>query len=337
MRVTSRALRGVKMGLPIGCESRLSSASGSSSPSFGEDRVRARDLQQRNRDALPVGDRRLLDRTPLRPRTQQPLRLARKAGLGRHAEAEVAEYRAHALGRHAQHDLGGADVRRLLDHLRDGEDAVRVGIVDGPAADGHDARPGVDRRVAGVTIPSSSAAAMVKGFIVEPGSKRSVTERLRVCAAGEVRAVVRVVVGHGSRARGSRRCGRRRSRARRPWRGAPATAALSSRCARNCRRSSIASVHFLAVARRVHALARPRRCCPLRSLDHLAAARRARQPRLLRELDAFLAVVVHAGEAHHVRHHLAGRVVAAVLALLEDARDAQRHHFGRAGRARSGA
>src|ERR1700674_205510 len=34
--------------------------------------------------------------------------------------------------------------------------------------------------VVGVTTPESSAAATVKGFIVEPGSKRSVTERLRV-------------------------------------------------------------------------------------------------------------------------------------------------------------
>ncbi len=35
--------------------------------------------------------------------------------------------------------------------------------------------------VSGFTMPASSAAAMVKGFIVEPGSKMSVTERLRVC------------------------------------------------------------------------------------------------------------------------------------------------------------
>jgi len=34
--------------------------------------------------------------------------------------------------------------------------------------------------VAGVTTCESSAAATVKGFSVEPGSKRSVTERLRV-------------------------------------------------------------------------------------------------------------------------------------------------------------
>src|SRR5437773_12514773 len=33
--------------------------------------------------------------------------------------------------------------------------------------------------VSGVTIPASRAAATVKGFIVEPGSKRSVTARLR--------------------------------------------------------------------------------------------------------------------------------------------------------------
>ena len=34
--------------------------------------------------------------------------------------------------------------------------------------------------VSGFTIPASRAAATVKGFIVEPGSKMSVTERLRV-------------------------------------------------------------------------------------------------------------------------------------------------------------
>src|SRR5689334_19822553 len=40
--------------------------------------------------------------------------------------------------------------------------------------------PPVGITVCGVTTPASSAAATVKGFIVEPGSKRSVTERLRV-------------------------------------------------------------------------------------------------------------------------------------------------------------
>ena len=34
--------------------------------------------------------------------------------------------------------------------------------------------------VPGLTTPESSAAATVNGFSVEPGSKRSVTERLRV-------------------------------------------------------------------------------------------------------------------------------------------------------------
>ena len=43
---------------------------------------------------------------------------------------------------------------------------------------------------------------------------------------------------------------------------------------------------------------------------------------LERELDALLADVVDAGEAEHVRHHLARRVVAAVFAALEQARDA---------------
>ena len=47
---------------------------------------------------------------------------------------------------------------------------------------------------------------------------------------------------------------------------------------------------------------------------------------LERELDALLADVVGAGEAEHVRHHLAAGVVAAVFAVLEQARDVQLAH-----------
>ena len=36
--------------------------------------------------------------------------------------------------------------------------------------------------VVGLTLPISSASAIVKGFKVEPGSKLSVTARLRICA-----------------------------------------------------------------------------------------------------------------------------------------------------------
>ena len=57
----------------------------------------------------------------------------------------------------------------------------------------------------------------------------------------------------------------------------------------------------------------------------------------MRELDALLAGVVDAGEADHVRHDFAARVVAAVLALLVDALDAERRPPRRRSRAQSGA
>ena len=44
-------------------------------------------------------------------------------------------------------------------------------------------RPGaVWITVSGLTLPCSSASEMVKGFITEPGSKVSVSTRLRSCA-----------------------------------------------------------------------------------------------------------------------------------------------------------
>ena len=55
-----------------------------------------------------------------------------------------------------------------------------------------------------------------------------------------------------------------------------------------------------------------------RRLPDLPARRR-----LERELDAFLADIVRAGETEHMRHHLAVGIVAAVFAVLEQARYVQ--------------
>ena len=57
---------------------------------------------------------------------------------------------------------------------------------------------------------------------------------------------------------------------------------------------------------------------------HAAAAGLAAEPFLLRELDAFLADVVIAGEAHDVARHLAGRIEAPVFVLVVHALDLQR-------------
>ena len=62
-------------------------------------------------------------------------------------------------------------------------------------------------------------------------------------------------------------------------------------------------------------------------LDDAAAAGLAGEVALEGELERFLALVVDVGEADEVRHHFAGRVVAAVLALQENAGYAQLDDF----------
>ena len=63
-------------------------------------------------------------------------------------------------------------------------------------------------------------------------------------------------------------------------------------------------------------------------LDDAATAGLAGEPVLVGQFDAFLAVVVHAGEAQNVRHHIASRVIAAIAALQEHARNAELHDLG---------
>src|SRR5690349_25040243 len=65
-------------------------------------------------------------------------------------------------------------------------------------------------------------------------------------------------------------------------------------------------------------------------LDHSPTAAPAAERVLERELEALLARVFHTGEADQVRRDFAGRVVAAVLALLVDARQPEpSDRFGR--------
>jgi hypothetical protein len=88
----------------------------------------------------------------------------------------------------------------------------------------------------------------------------------------------------------------------------------------------------LAVDRKLHVLAIDRRHFRAHALDHAAqavlddAARAGLAGQVLVEgqLHAFLAVVLHIGEAHHVRGGLALGVLALVLLSLVDALDVQR-------------
>ena len=59
--------------------------------------------------------------------------------------------------------------------------------------------------------------------------------------------------------------------------------------------------------------------------DHATAARNAGQPPLLRQLDAFLADIVVAGEADDLRGDLAAGIEPAIFVLVVQAGNAQRH------------
>ena len=163
----------------------------------------------------------------------------------------------------------------------------------------------------------------MNGFIVEPGSKVSVSARLRSCAPVRFlpvgRRVARIVrqrehlaglrVEHDDAAglglvRGDRvadRAGRRRT-------------APSSRPPGRCRWPSTgATLSPMSSTTR-----------PSRSLMTRRVPSRPASSLLERELDAFLAAVLDVGEADDVRRRLALGVLALVLAHLVDALDAER-------------
>jgi hypothetical protein len=97
----------------------------------------------------------------------------------------------------------------------------------------------VSTTVSGRTRPASSAAAMVNGFSVDPGSKMSVSARLRIVAGATLLRLFGLYVGQFARARISPVF---TSRITRPPAFAlfSSTAALSSRNARYCSLASIA-------------------------------------------------------------------------------------------------
>ena len=73
--------------------------------------IGAGELHQVDREAVPVGHRRLLDRPPALRRTQPTRHLARETGFRRRAEPCVRQRGPHDLGWQRERDLRGADVR----------------------------------------------------------------------------------------------------------------------------------------------------------------------------------------------------------------------------------
>ncbi len=182
----------------------------------GEHHVGARELQQRHRDAVAVRHRRLLDRPPARVRPQPPRDLSRKAGVRRHAEADPVEDGPQRLRLAAPSAILAAPTfedfwitcATVSAPCGCASWIVRLPIVSWPGA--------VWMTLSGFTVPASSAAAAVNGFSVEPGSKRSVTARLRVRRGSSLSAVVAGCRTAGSPSPASRRSPRRAPRCRRP-------------------------------------------------------------------------------------------------------------------------
>ena len=141
--------------------------------------------------------------------------------------------------------------------------------------------------VSGRTLPASSAAAIVNGFIVEPGSNVSVSARLRIRSRATLSRRFGLYVGQFASAR--------ISPVLRIDDAKPAGLGLGALDAR----LELAKREVLQprIDRQREVASRLRRTDRRDVLDdvaapvddHAAAARRAAQPRLLRELDAFLA------------------------------------------------
>ena len=196
-------------------------------------------------------------------------------------------------------------------------------VVDRVVGDRHAPGRGMHRGARASPCPLSSASATVKGLSVEPGSNRSVITRLRSCAPVRRARLFGLNDGHVGEREDLAGAHVDRRPARRPWRGARSTAALSALKARLWILPSIESVRSApscAGADRLDVLDDAAEAV----LDDAPAAGLAAEGGLVGELDALLAGVVDAGEADHVSGHFAARVVAPVFALLVDALQAER-------------
>ena len=193
---------------------------------------------------MAVGHGRLLDRLPARVGTQPARHFAGEAGVGRHAEADVAKKRSTASATAATSAILAAPTFddfwmtciTLSAPCGCASRMVRLPIVSCPGA--------VWMTCPARTMPASSAAAAVNGFSVEPGSNRSVTARLRVRFGSMLAAIVRVVGRADWPARGLRRSAHRARRCRPLSRDDPSPPSSAPGTRDTASRASIESVSF---------------------------------------------------------------------------------------------
>ena len=201
---------------------------------------------------------------------------AREAGVRRGSESCVGQRSPQRRRRQRQRDLGGADIRRFLNDLPDRQRTVGVRV---DRVRRWSACPVQSHNRIGRIFPLY-ADAIVNGFSVEPGSKTSVSARLRIRLRHAV-ARIRVVRRPVGERQDLAACA---SRITSP----PALARFASTSLSSAEREAGASSRSRA-RDRVH-LRRANRLDVLDDLaatvdDHAAAARLAAEPLLLRELD----------------------------------------------------
>ena len=279
-----------------------------------------RQLHDGDRDAMPIGHGRLFNRFPGLPGAQTATDFAREAQARRFTEAGLAHHGPHIFGGETQRDFCGADIRRLLDDLRQRQRTVRVRIADGRRTDGHLAWRAVDDRIKFVL------AAIQRQRGHKRLHRRTRFEAVGHCPitqlpAGQLRTIVRVV---------GRPVGQRQNLTALDVRDNHAAAFGIEFLGRITQRIESNELN-LRIDGQLNILAILRR--PLGThffdnlattvLDHRAFARLADQAAFKRQFNAFLTPVILTRKADHVRDHVAGRIEATVFAIHLDARQLQ--------------
>ncbi len=279
-----------------------------------EDAVGTRELHQRHRYAVPVGHRRLLDRSPAPVRPELSGRFSGKTQAGRGAEAHVPEHFPHRLGRECKRDLRRADIGGFLDDLRHRERTLEMGVVDGGCPNAQASRGDLDHGIRPHSPPFKSEGDG-KGFKRRTGFESIGQRTVPKLRAGKLVAVVGVV------------CREIREREQLARVDVDHDDAARLRSVLSDRRFQLGESEVLDAGIQSKSEVVPvlrgldrldvldRLAEPV--LDHPAAAGLAGEPVLKRELDTLLADVVHAREAEHVRGDFAAWVIAPVLAVLE--------------------
>ena len=263
----------------------------------------------------------LFNRLPGFIRTHAAAGLTGEATLRRPAKAYFVKHLPQSLRLHQQGDLGRADVAGFLDDFPHRQRRRRVGILDARRADA--VALGVEHLI---RANNAQIQRPRHGKRLEGGARLEQVGQRTVALHGRIQSLAIIGIERGQICQRQHFAGV----------GVQHHDAASARLevfdggfqlaerqilnlAVNRQRQRLAVARALDGGDVFNDMAAP-------VLDDMAAARLAGQHFFLGQLQPFLAATIHAGKAHHMRHHLAGRIKPAVFLLLGDAGNAQLHH-----------